>query len=120
MGVVMQEDYQNGFFKMCHQILEDQRFIDLKPATKVLFIYLCKHQNRFVTSENTFFRSLRQLCQDTGLDLATILTARKELVLRGFITVSKGQSSSGKGNSSSWYQVVSMKGLLLEKVNNLT
>ena len=102
----MSDDYQKGFLKVSHSVLEDQRFITLTPATRILYIYLCKLQNRFQTSEGTFYRSLRQLSQDTGLDESTIVQAKKELSNRCFIECFKTQSLENKSITSCWYKVI--------------
>jgi len=73
----------NGYFKVSHKLLENPKFINLSPISKILYIYLLKHQNRYYGK--LFFHSDRVLAKETNLSRRSILRARKELVTKGMI-----------------------------------
>lgn len=73
------------YFKVSHQVLESQKFKQLSPSAKILYIYLCKYRNRYQGNNSYFTRSDRQINLDSGLSRATISRAKKELFNKLFI-----------------------------------
>ena len=74
-----------GYFKVSHALFEDPKFIKLRPISKILYLYLLKHQNRFDNYSKIFFHSDRVLAKETNLSRRSILRARKELIDQGMI-----------------------------------
>ncbi len=52
----------------------------LSPATKVLYIALCKLEHQHGSNSGWVNRSIRQLSNDTGLSTRTITISRQQLI----------------------------------------
>ena len=74
-----------GFFPVQHAVLEHPNFNKLKQSGIVLYLYLCKYDNRYKSKRCYFTRSDRQIQRDSGMARTTINRARNELVKFGFI-----------------------------------
>ena len=74
-------------FTIPHNVLEDAKFIDLSLSAKVLYMYLCKIRNRMQTEQ--FYRSIKTLVKDTGLNKNTLSSAKKELLKCEFIGIDR-------------------------------
>lgn len=82
---MIKKQVENQFF-VPHNILEDAEFKRLKIPTRLLYIYLCKLQNRLGYN---FYRTIKNLIKDTGLKPTSIKNAKKELVEKKYIIVTK-------------------------------
>jgi hypothetical protein len=81
----------NGnFFRMSHRVIEMEKFKQLKPGAKVLYMTLCHLRNRFGNKDGVFFRDDRSLATDSGLSLDTISKSKRELIQGGFLRWKKG------------------------------
>jgi len=85
-----------NFFRISHKIIEQDRFWELSNGAKVLYLYLCKHRNRYQRSRDYFIRSYRQLINDTGLSHRTIVLASKELEAARLVWTITGKSKRTK------------------------
>ena len=73
-------------FPVSHSAVESDKFKALAPVSKILFYTLCKNSNRFGTRRNGWFnRSTRELADDSGLSLESVVKGRKELEENCFI-----------------------------------
>lgn len=90
----MQEDI--NFFKMFHSILEEPRFQKLSPATQMFYVYFKKVENRWKNSEGSFYRTIKNLKEDTKFSEPTIIKSIHELELRGFVKITKSFDEMGK------------------------
>ena len=76
----------NNFF-VPHAVIEDIKFKDLPDSAKILYITLCHLANRHADNDGWFWRSIKQLCEDTGKERKTVLLAKKILKKKEFIDV---------------------------------
>ena len=75
-------------FSMSHSIIASKQWIELSMPSKILYQVLCRLSDKYKTRDNKwFFRSIRHLAEETGLNKDTITKARNELIDRGFIVV---------------------------------
>ena len=76
-------------FPVSKVIIESQQWKELPPSAKVLHEVLCKlkHDYRGNNKHGWFYRSVRLLEQDTGLNKDTIIKARSILIDNKFIQV---------------------------------
>lgn len=86
---VKNEPHEN-FFRISHKTFESGVFKELKPGTKILYMTLCHLRNRFGNKDGVFFRTDRDLVDDSGLAPATIAASKKELIQAGFLRWKKG------------------------------
>lgn len=94
----------NGF-GVPHEAFESRRFRDLKSTSKVLYVCLCKLRNRYANDEGQFYRSAKDLADDTGMNERTIMRAKKELLAAGFIERYRGHYQKHGWRGADYYQV---------------
>ena len=75
----------NQFF-VPHNVLEEVKFKKMKPSSRLLYIYLCKLDNRL---KDNFYRSLEDLSEDIGLSKNSIKSAKKELEKNLYIDIKR-------------------------------
>ena len=80
------KDTSNNFF-VPHGVIEDIKFKNLPDSAFKLYIILCKLANRYADQEGYFWRSIPQLCEDTGYERKTIIVAKKLLKKCDFIDI---------------------------------
>lgn len=76
----------NNFF-VPHTVIEDIKFLNLPDSAKFLYFILCHLANRHADKDGWFWRSITQLCQDTGKDRKTVIIAKQILREKEFIDV---------------------------------
>ena len=79
-----------NFFKISHRTIKGDKFKKLNPGAKILYLYLCSHRNTYGDENGIFFRSDRHLAEDTGMAIATVGRAKKELIGEGYLRWEKG------------------------------
>ncbi len=94
----------NNFF-VPHSVLEDEKFYNQKPCTQLLYIHLCKLTNRYSDENGWFWRSLKSLSRDTGLNIKTVIRAKKELLENKFIDVEAGYYEHSKKRTYDYYRL---------------
>ncbi len=82
---------KENFFRISHSTCESEVFLMLRPATKVLYLILCKLRNRYGDKDGIFFRSERELADDSGLSLETVSISKQELIGAGLVRWRKGR-----------------------------
>lgn len=91
----MSSKVENQFF-VPHNVLEEEKFISLPLSGKVLFMYLCKLQNRLGPR---FYRDLETLARETGMHRNTVIAAKKALLKAQYIGVER-DCYTASGNRS--------------------
>lgn len=76
----------NQFF-VPHNVLEEDKFISMSLSAQLLYIRLCKIRNRMKSEK--FYRDIRTLAKETGMNRNTITKAKKELVEAQYIGVER-------------------------------
>jgi|APFre7841882654_1041346.scaffolds.fasta_scaffold102997_2 hypothetical protein len=74
-------------FLVPHSVTEDIKFIKQTASAKYLYTILCKLANRYSDDKGWFWRSMRNLAQDCGLNTKTVSKAKQELLKNEFIDV---------------------------------
>lgn len=98
------KETQNNF--MCpHQVVEDTKFQKLPLSAKYLYIILCKLANRYADKEGFFFRSIDQLCIDSGLSNKTIVNAKQILKKNAFIDIKVGRFEHSKQRTYDFFKL---------------
>ena len=79
--------YKHGnFCQVCNDAIDILARENISTSAKWLYIVLCKLEHRFTgKNENFFFRSNRDLQNDSGLSGKTIIKAIRELIDLNFI-----------------------------------
>ena len=89
---------QTNYFKVSHDIISHPEFIKLSTQAKSLYLYLCKLENKYISTKskkNYFIRSDRQLMKDTGMSQRAITKAKQELS-NNFVVIATGKSRRTK------------------------
>ena len=76
----------NQFF-IPHNVLEEDKFLNMTLSAQILYIHLCRLRNRLNTKR--FYRSIGTLERDTGLHRNTLTKAKKELIKAQYIGVER-------------------------------
>ncbi len=76
---IKKSDKFKNTFPVSHQVLETDLFKALKPASKMLFITLCRLSNRVADKYGWFYHSFTNLAKESGLHRDSIIQAKKEL-----------------------------------------
>lgn len=92
-------------FGVPHEVFEDTKFKELRISSRVFYVYLCKLRNRYADEKGLFWRSMRTLSDETGMNLDTVKGAKKELKSKGFIEVVRGKYAHKKNRAPDWYRV---------------
>jgi len=91
----------NQFF-VPHNVLEDEKFINLKLSSQMLYIHLCRLKNRLKT--DNFFRHIKTLAKETKMNVNTVKNAKKELVKLQYIIVKRNHCPiSGNRSADIFY-----------------
>lgn len=100
-----------NYFPVPHEVLESKNFKGLSPATRLLYVYLVKLQNRLTSNEETspFFRSVADLSKDLSISKATIKKSKKELVDQGLIEIHQGKHDSINNRHADYFMVKGLK-----------
>lgn len=83
----MYSNNTNNNFFVPHSVVEDLKFKILPDSAKSLYIVLCHLANRYADEQGWFWRSIKQLAEDTGRERKTVLSAKKLLKKNEFIDV---------------------------------
>jgi hypothetical protein len=94
---------QTNYFTVSHAIVESIEFKKLKHPTKILYFYMCHLQNRY-GGNGSFFRSMADLTEDSGISIDSVKRGMIELVKGKFIYKTKGYT--GKSNE---YKILDFK-----------
>jgi len=77
----------NNQFFVPHNVLEEAKFKELPLSAQILYIHLCKLKNRL--KKDHFFRDVRTLSIDTGLNKKTISIAKQKLKNAKYIGIER-------------------------------
>lgn len=91
----MNKKVDNQFF-LPHNVLEEDKFTSLPLSAQVLYVRLCKLQNRLGTQ---FYRDLDTLAKETGMNRKTVIRAKKELLKAQYIGIER-DCYTASGNRS--------------------
>ena len=73
-----------NYLQLCRDIFKDELFLKLSASAKWLYVVLVENEHRFTgKKEDFFFRSNQDLAKDSGMSIATVKRAKKEL--QGYI-----------------------------------
>lgn len=79
----------NQFF-VPHNVLEDAKFLKMRKSSQMLYIHLCRLNNRLKKSKkDLFYRGIETLMSDTNMSKRVIKKAKAELVENKFIDVKR-------------------------------
>lgn len=81
----MSRKVDNQFF-VPHNVLEEDKFTSLPLSAQMLYIRLCKLQNRLGTK---FYRDIDTLAKETGMNRKTVIVAKQALVKTQYIGVER-------------------------------
>ena len=76
----------NQFF-VPHNVLEEEKFLNLSLSAQMLYIHLCRLKNRL--KKEPFFRDLKTLSRETGMHINTLKKAKKELIKGLYIEIER-------------------------------
>ena len=94
----------NNFF--CpHSVYEDEKFKKLKISSRHLYTILCKIANRHAESDGWFWRSIKQLANDSGLSSKSVVEAKKELAENSFIDIKRGYYKHSRLRSYDYFRL---------------
>ena len=88
----MKKKAHNQFF-VPHNVLEEAKFISMPLSAQILYIHLCRLQNRLKSDH--FYRDVRTLEKETGLHRNTLTEAKKTLVKNKYIDIERDYYISG-------------------------
>jgi hypothetical protein len=77
----------NNQFFVPHNVLEEDKFLNMPLSAQILYIHLCRLKNRL--KSDPFFRDLKTLSKETNLHINTLKKAKKELIQNLYIKVKK-------------------------------
>jgi len=86
----------NQFF-VPHNVLEEIKFLEMPLSAQMLYIHLCRLKNRLRCEK--FFRDVRTLAKETGMNKKTITIAKALLVKNQYIGVERDYYTAS-GNRS--------------------
>lgn len=95
-----------NFFKVPHSITSEEKFLKMKSSSKVLYMTFCKLANIYGDTDNWFFRSIRDLSEDSGLHIQTVMKSKRELINNEYILCKPGKYESQNFRGSDNYKVV--------------
>jgi hypothetical protein len=75
----------NQFF-VPHNVLEEHKFLSLPLSAQMLYIHLCRLQNRL---GKKFYRSISTLSHETGINQKTIKQAKAKLKDAQYIDITR-------------------------------
>lgn len=87
----------NQFF-VPHNVLEEAKFLNMPLSAQMLYIHLCKLKNRM--RKNKFFRDIKTLAKETGMNKNTIVKAKKILIKSQYIGVERDHYTSSGARSA--------------------
>lgn len=93
------------FFKVPHETVTEEKYKSLTSGTHDLYITLCRLANLYADTDGWFFRSMRDLAKDSGLNLKTVVNAKKELLKTNYICCRRGQYESNNYRASDCYKI---------------
>lgn len=80
-------DIAHNQFFVPHNVFEEEKFISMPLSAQMLYVHLCRLKNRL--RGNGFYRSIRTLAKDTGMNYNTVLNAKKLLVKNLYVDVDR-------------------------------
>lgn len=80
---------QKGFFPFPKKLLRDDDFKSLKPASRLIIIYLINLINSF--SSMTFYQKPKVFAMELGISKATLFRSKNEIEKMGIIINSKNK-----------------------------
>ena len=93
---------ENQFF-VPHNVLEEAKFISMPLSAQILYIHLCRLKNRL--RMNKFFRDVRTLSKETGMNKETISKAKKILIKAQYIGVERDYYTSSGNRSADLFHL---------------
>lgn len=87
----------NQFF-VPHNVLEEANFLAMPLSAQMLYIHLCRLKNRL--KKNKFYRDIRTLAHDTGMNKNTITKAKQKLIKAQYIGVERDCYTSSGARSA--------------------
>lgn len=92
----------NQFF-VPHNVLEEEKFISLTLSAQMLYIHLCRLKNRL--RKNKFYRDIRTLARETGMNKDTITKAKRKLIKAQYIGVERDHYTSSGNRSADLFHL---------------
>jgi DNA-binding MarR family transcriptional regulator len=97
------------FFKVPHETVSEEKFKKLNASSKALFMTLCRLANLYADTDGWFFRSMRDLANDSGIHLQTVVNAKKELIKSNYVCHKRGKYESTNYRASDCYKINGFK-----------
>ena len=91
--------YGNEYFmQVSRRIVNDEKYKGLSLSARWLYLVLKELEHRFCSAEKHFFlRSDEQLAEDSGMCIATIKRAKKELKNTDLVKIGTGWYVNNEG-----------------------
>lgn len=97
----------NNQFFVPHNILEEEKFINMRLSSQMFYIHLCRLKNRLKT--DNFYRDIRTLARETGINKKTIINAKKELIKAQYIGVERNYYTISGNRAADIYHLNGFK-----------
>ena len=93
------------YYRVPFEITEDKSFKDLPASTQVFYHVLCRLANNYADTDGFFYRSLKTLSDDSGLNFKTLSRAKKQLLDMNLIEVNRRYFENNKKRASDYYKI---------------
>ncbi len=98
---LLKNQAHNQFF-VPHNVLDEEKFLNMKLSSQMLYIHLCKLKNRL--QKENFYRHIKTLARETGMNVKTVIKAKQELIKAQYIGVDRDYyTSSGNRSADVFY-----------------
>jgi len=77
----------NNQFFVPHNVLEEEKFLNMSLSAQMLYVHLCRLKNRLKIEP--FFRDIKTLSRETGMHINTVKKAKKELINNLYIDIER-------------------------------
>lgn len=94
----------NQFF-VPHNVWEEDRFLSMPDSAKTLHTVLCKLKNRLEQKDGWFYRSIKDLMNDTHLSERTVKRAKKLLFKLKYIDIKRGKEAHFTDRSPDYFRL---------------
>ncbi|BAR87867.1 phage replication protein (plasmid) [Bacillus thuringiensis serovar tolworthi] len=105
--------YEKGFGLLAQHVMRDR---SLHKNAKLIYAYLCSYAWGNTNEERTAFPSVDIQCKDLGMSEDTYYKYRKQLIIKGYITIEKQKNEKGQFSRNLYYieSVVTPKESIIE------
>ena len=93
------------YFRLPFEITEETFFKEMAFSSQVLYMVLCRLANNYSDKEGWFYRSMKTLINDSGLNKMTLIRAKKELLLLNLIEVNRRYFENNRKRASDSYKI---------------